>query len=40
MRLRLIEALAWLALTAGAHAGDSVQSLEIVTSSGVHRYEV
>jgi len=40
MRLRLIEALAWLALTAGAHAGDSVQSLEIVTSSGAHRYEV
>lgn len=32
--------VAWLALATGAHAGDSVQSVEIVTASGAHRYEV
>ncbi len=40
MRLRLIAGLAWLALTAGARADGGLHSLDIVTSTGAHHYEV
>ena len=39
-RARWIAGLAWLALAAGASADGALQNLEIVTSTGAHRYEV
>jgi uncharacterized protein len=40
IRAGLIAGLAWLALAVGARAESGVSPLEIVTSTGAHRYEV